>query len=362
MVRAMRKGPGLLALAALVFGAGLACRGEKTAAVAPSSAPTASVESSDVAARTKRPAGQARPVIWIGLDGLDFELVDRLAAAGEHAELETPCLRGLLREAREPAAAALADPLDDTGHGGDAGRPPRARFPGGGSGLGAQGADLRQLALGSGGVEPRLRGGPKGRRGRMVGLASGRRGERLLRQRPREPDPLRRAAAGRRDVSGVAVGRRRAGERARWPRGGRRPRCLPRDAASGDCGGPRVGRRHGEPRRGPVARPCRDACDAAHRARSLRPQPPGPDGGLLRGHRRGRARLRVLHAAAPAVFRHSRGGRRALRAGGRRVLRRRRPDPRTVDAPRRGGRRHARRHVGPRLQVGRRPALRLRVR
>ncbi|HVQ54025.1 MAG TPA: alkaline phosphatase family protein, partial [Thermoanaerobaculia bacterium] len=71
---------GLLALAALVLGAGLACRGEKTAAVTP--APATSVESSDAAARTKRAPGQARPVIWIGLDGLDFELVDRLAAAG----------------------------------------------------------------------------------------------------------------------------------------------------------------------------------------------------------------------------------------------------------------------------------------
>ena len=80
MVRAMRTGPRLLALAALIIGVGLACRGEKTAAVAPVA--VASVESSDTAMRTKRAPGQARPVIWIGLDGLDFELVDRLAAAG----------------------------------------------------------------------------------------------------------------------------------------------------------------------------------------------------------------------------------------------------------------------------------------
>jgi predicted AlkP superfamily phosphohydrolase/phosphomutase/Flp pilus assembly protein TadD len=82
MVRAMRKGPGLLAFAALAVGAGLACRGEKTAVVAPPPSSAASVESSDAGARTKRAPGQARPVIWIGLDGLDFELVDRLAAAG----------------------------------------------------------------------------------------------------------------------------------------------------------------------------------------------------------------------------------------------------------------------------------------
>jgi predicted AlkP superfamily phosphohydrolase/phosphomutase/Flp pilus assembly protein TadD len=42
------------------------------------------VESSDVASRATRPpaTGSRRAVIWIGLDGLDFEIVDRLAASG----------------------------------------------------------------------------------------------------------------------------------------------------------------------------------------------------------------------------------------------------------------------------------------
>jgi predicted AlkP superfamily phosphohydrolase/phosphomutase/Flp pilus assembly protein TadD len=40
------------------------------------------VESVDIASRAKRPAGGRPPVIWIGLDGLDWELLDRLAAAG----------------------------------------------------------------------------------------------------------------------------------------------------------------------------------------------------------------------------------------------------------------------------------------
>ncbi len=66
---------------------------EKTSSVgAPSSAPGSagtpappaeSVESVDVAVRPKRPAGGSPPVIWIGLDGLDWEIVDRLAAAGK---------------------------------------------------------------------------------------------------------------------------------------------------------------------------------------------------------------------------------------------------------------------------------------
>jgi predicted AlkP superfamily phosphohydrolase/phosphomutase len=80
MVRAMRRSPGLPALAALALGAGLSCGGDKRASVP--AAPVASVESSDSAARGKRPAGPTRPVIWIGLDGLDWELVDRLAAQG----------------------------------------------------------------------------------------------------------------------------------------------------------------------------------------------------------------------------------------------------------------------------------------
>jgi predicted AlkP superfamily phosphohydrolase/phosphomutase len=42
--------------------------------------PPSSVE--DVAARTPRPKGPRPPVIWLGFDGLDFELVDRLAAEG----------------------------------------------------------------------------------------------------------------------------------------------------------------------------------------------------------------------------------------------------------------------------------------
>jgi predicted AlkP superfamily phosphohydrolase/phosphomutase/Tfp pilus assembly protein PilF len=51
------------------------------AAAAPAGEPA--VESSDVATRTQRRSeGNRRPVIWLGLDGLDWELLDGLAAEG----------------------------------------------------------------------------------------------------------------------------------------------------------------------------------------------------------------------------------------------------------------------------------------
>ncbi len=43
---------------------------------------TPPVETLDIASRTKRPPGGRRPVIWLGLDGLDWELLDRLLAEG----------------------------------------------------------------------------------------------------------------------------------------------------------------------------------------------------------------------------------------------------------------------------------------
>ena len=46
----------------------------------PASAPS---DAEDVATRTKREPRTRAPVIWLGLDGLDFELVDRLAAEGK---------------------------------------------------------------------------------------------------------------------------------------------------------------------------------------------------------------------------------------------------------------------------------------
>jgi Flp pilus assembly protein TadD len=75
-------GPCLL----LVLAAGEAgCRKEspKPPETRPAAAaPAASVEAADVASRTPRAPGGRPPVIWLGLDGLDWDLMDRLAADG----------------------------------------------------------------------------------------------------------------------------------------------------------------------------------------------------------------------------------------------------------------------------------------
>jgi len=70
-------------------------RGEKTdaapgssaaatsASVSPAPAAGPAVDAADAATRTARPAGSGPAVIWLGLDGLDFEIVDRLADSGK---------------------------------------------------------------------------------------------------------------------------------------------------------------------------------------------------------------------------------------------------------------------------------------
>jgi tetratricopeptide (TPR) repeat protein len=75
--------PAWLALA-LLAGCGRESR-EPAAAAAPSPAVAEAppVESADTVSRTRRPAGRPRPVLWIGLDGLDFEILDRLSAEGK---------------------------------------------------------------------------------------------------------------------------------------------------------------------------------------------------------------------------------------------------------------------------------------
>ena len=57
------------------------CRAPEKEAAAPAPRAAPPVESADVATRAPR-AATTPSVIWLGLDGLDWELLDRLAAEG----------------------------------------------------------------------------------------------------------------------------------------------------------------------------------------------------------------------------------------------------------------------------------------
>ncbi|MGH9392077.1 MAG: alkaline phosphatase family protein, partial [Vicinamibacteria bacterium] len=59
----------------------IACREREKETIAAPAARPAPVEASDVATRAPRTTG-GPAVIWLGLDGLDWELLDRLAAEG----------------------------------------------------------------------------------------------------------------------------------------------------------------------------------------------------------------------------------------------------------------------------------------
>jgi len=80
----------LLLLAALSCGRASERAAPSAAAAtpAPAAAPAAAasaehVEESDAATRTRRIAGGRTPLIWLGLDGLDWDLLDRLSAEGK---------------------------------------------------------------------------------------------------------------------------------------------------------------------------------------------------------------------------------------------------------------------------------------
>ena len=61
-----------------------ACSREETKpGEASSASSTPAVEAEDLASRSRRPVGGRHPVLWLGLDGLDFELLDRLGAEGK---------------------------------------------------------------------------------------------------------------------------------------------------------------------------------------------------------------------------------------------------------------------------------------
>ena len=78
-MRMFRRAAYLLAACAALAGCRRAPESPKAAEATAAQPP---VEDADVTAREKRPGGRP-PVLWLGLDGLDFELLDRLAAEGK---------------------------------------------------------------------------------------------------------------------------------------------------------------------------------------------------------------------------------------------------------------------------------------
>jgi predicted AlkP superfamily phosphohydrolase/phosphomutase len=80
----MRRGLAGLLLALLAAGCSRSSEKAASSSASPSTPAAArtAVEADDPVNRAKRPAGGRAPVIWLGLDGLDWELLDRLAAEG----------------------------------------------------------------------------------------------------------------------------------------------------------------------------------------------------------------------------------------------------------------------------------------
>lgn len=78
----LRRGGGAALLVLLASSCGRETAGKPSAKPTPVANGTVSPDAPDVASRQRRAAGGRVPVIWLGLDGLDFELVDRLAAEG----------------------------------------------------------------------------------------------------------------------------------------------------------------------------------------------------------------------------------------------------------------------------------------
>src|SRR5438128_1831722 len=78
-------GPGAWAI--LVFATAalfLSCGRAETPTPKPALDPQSSaVESDDVGSRSRRSLDEPHPVIWLGLDGIDWEVLDRLSSEGK---------------------------------------------------------------------------------------------------------------------------------------------------------------------------------------------------------------------------------------------------------------------------------------
>lgn len=90
---------------------GISCRQkeEKPRPVGKSARAVPPVEAADTESRARRPAGARRPVLWLGLDGLDWELLDRLAAQGKMPHWQRLTAEGY--SARLASFSPLLSPL-----------------------------------------------------------------------------------------------------------------------------------------------------------------------------------------------------------------------------------------------------------
>ncbi len=219
----MRAGDlGLRALLALgALSCGQSSERSPVAAPAVSSTPAASVENvdaSDPAGRTKRTAGSRPSVIWLGLDGLDWDLLDRLASEGRMPNWKRLTSEGYTARLKSyvPILSPVVWTTLATGVGPDLHRVLDFQEvdPATGRKMPISGALPRRARD----LERGLGLGRAGRRRGLVGHAPRRGGQGLLRLGPREPDPLRGARAAGTRLSRVAFGRRRADRGARGPR------------------------------------------------------------------------------------------------------------------------------------------------
>jgi predicted AlkP superfamily phosphohydrolase/phosphomutase len=97
-----------LVIASALLAPGCAREKERPAPVAVPAA-VRPVEAEDVVSRARRPPGGGHPVLWLGLDGLDFELLDRLAAEGRMPNWKRLASEGFT--ARLKSFAPLISPI-----------------------------------------------------------------------------------------------------------------------------------------------------------------------------------------------------------------------------------------------------------
>ncbi len=333
----------------------LSCRNDSRGSGSQPERPAA-VEDADTAARSSRPAGGRTPVIWIGLDGLDPDFMDRLSAEGK-----VPNWTKLVAEGASAKLASFVPMISPavwttiaTGAGPDVHGVLDFQEidPATGSRVPISGLSRSVPAVwnfaSAAGAKVGVVGWWATYPAEVVdGFFVSDRASPILHESPVS------AGVAYPPALDAMVGSIRARDGAVNARGSP---ALPRRASGRNL--PRAFERPRQGRPGRRARADRgsDPHHAADRPGSVRPRTPGPARGVFRGDRRDRPRLRRGDAAAPSV----RVRRRVPPGppGGRDLLRRGRPHSRPVDAPRPRGRRDPDREFRPRLQMGERPDVR----